>query len=425
MLMDFSLAGFRSFNEEQFVSLEATRIREYSDNVVEPPGREERLLKSLVIYGANSSGKSNLIRGMGMMRHLLFSNFQQKSTDPLPYDPYLLSPNGETKPTRFEIRILTRQNRVYRYGFSYERTHITEEWLFDETQGETPLFVRVDDGIDVRTDFPEGMDLEERTRDNALFLSVVNQFNGPISNEIIEWFTEFGVLDGIGHSEYRAMTFEMLDDAEGLEQLTKFYQSLDLGFERVEVDRTPFDLKRLPFEIPDEVKIQIQSDLDGKTMLSLNSVHVVKDENEVAVREQSFHVRSQESSGTNKLIDLSGPIFDALKNGGVLVVDELDAKLHPHLTLAILRLFRLPQTNPNRAQLIFATHDSHLLTRGELRRDQILFTENYPGSGTVVYPLVEFKVGGTTIRKDRSFEKDYLKGRYGGIPILKELPELN
>ncbi len=138
-----------------------------------------------------------------------------------------------------------------------------------------------------------------------------------------------------------------------------------------------------------------------------------------------FDLDVQESSGTNKIFDLLGPFFDTLVNGKVLVVDELDAKLHPLLTKALVGLFNSEENNPRNAQLIFATHDTNLLTYANFRRDQIYFTEKDKEGASALYSLIEYKEeGGATVRKDRSFEKDYIQGRYGAIPYLGDFSKL-
>ncbi len=155
-------------------------------------------------------------------------------------------------------------------------------------------------------------------------------------------------------------------------------------------------------------------------------MHKTFDVNGKQVGFRDFNLREQESSGTNKVIDISGPIFDTLLGGGVLVIDELDAKLHPLMTAAITNLFNSPDYNTNNAQLIFATHDTNLLSYGRFRRDQIYFLEKDKYEASDLYSLIEYKEDGASkkIRKDRSFEKDYINGRYGAIPFIGNFEEL-
>ena len=160
------------------------------------------------------------------------------------------------------------------------------------------------------------------------------------------------------------------------------------------------------------------TDFEGKTLIGVKTLHKkFNDKNEVEKLEE-FDMRSQESSGTNKIFNISGPVFDVLSDGGVLIIDELDASLHPLLTLAVTRLFNSQEHNPKNAQLIFSTHDTNLLCYGNYRRDQVFFVEKDEYGASDLYSLVEYNENGLKIRKDRSFEKDYIQGRYGAIPYI-------
>ena len=166
------------------------------------------------------------------------------------------------------------------------------------------------------------------------------------------------------------------------------------------------------------------SDLKGRKMLQFKTIHDIYDATGKKVGKREFDLDSQESSGTNKVFDLLGPVFDTLMSGRVLVIDELNAKLHPLLTRALVALFNSKENNPNNAQLIFSTHDTNLLYYGNFRRDQIYFVEKNRQEATDLYSLVEYKEDGGTVRKDRSFEKDYILGKYGAIPYLGDFSQL-
>lgn len=425
MLIEFRVRNYRSFCGEQTLRMDATRITEFPENMAFSEVAGQNLLKAIAVYGANSSGKSNLLKAMGMMKDIIFTSFQLRSNEEIAFDPFLLDNDSEVSPTSYEIVFAT-ADRTYRYGFEHDQRTFVKEWLFDQTAGsDEPLFVRIDDGIQVFSDvFPEGEDLESKTRPNALFLSVVDKFDGKIASEIIRWFNQFNAIDGLGHDDYRTVTFNMLDQPDAKARLIEFYKDLDLGFDDIIIEKTPFDPTRLPFKAPPELIAQMTTDMEGRLMASLSAVHRVNVPGGKA-RDVRFNIRTQESSGTNKVIDLSGPIFDTLLSGGVLIIDELDAKLHPHLTIAIIKLFQLPETNPKSAQLIFATHNTNILSLGRLRRDQIIFAEKDEKASTRIYPLVNYKLEDRKVRKDNSFEKDYLLGRYGGIPVIQDLTNLN
>lgn len=423
MLLEFSIGNFLSFKTKTTLSLAATSIKEHIDTNIFSAERRD-LLKGAVIYGANASGKSNFIRAMSTMRRLVIQSFEQSSADELGITPFLLNTETENAPSFFETVFIIDSIR-YRYGFEADDKRIHAEWLFEAPKNtEKPMFLREYDGIEVMKNFPEGKDLEGRTRDNALFLAVTDQFNGKIAKKIMQWFNNFITISGLTHEGYKGVTFGMLEDKQTSTKLLNFYKKLDMGFDDISINKKPFDPKELPKEMPESFVKQVITDLEGAFKIDIKTIHKKYNNENKIVDHVEFDMRSQESSGTNKIFNISGPVFDVLNDGGVLVVDELDASLHPLLTLAVTRLFNSKQFNPNNAQLIFATHDTNLLYYGNYRRDQIYFVEKDQFGASDMYSLVEYKEEGKTIRKDRSFEKDYIEGRYGAIPFIGNLSDI-
>lgn len=423
MLLEFSVGNYLSFREKVTLSLLATNIKEHVETNLFSTERYD-LLKGAVIYGANASGKSNMVKAMSTMRRLVLQSFEQTSADDLDIIPFLLHTDSEKKPSFFETVFLIDHIR-YRYGFEVDNKGICSEWLFEAVKNkEKPLFIREDDGIEVMKRFPEGKDLEGRTRNNALFLAVVDQFNGKISKKIMYWFNHFISISGLSHEGYKGVTFGMLEDKHTRHILLDFYKKLDFGFDEISISRKQFDPRELPRDVPEVLIKQLVTDLEGAFKIDIKTIHKKYDHDHNVVGNVEFDMRSQESSGTNKLFNISGPIFDVLNVGGVLVVDELDASLHPLLTLAVTKLFNSSTFNKNNAQLIFATHDTNLLHYGQYRRDQIYFIEKDQFGASDMYSLVEYKEGGKTVRKDRSFEKDYIEGRYGAIPYIGNLSNI-
>jgi AAA15 family ATPase/GTPase len=424
MIIEFTVGNFLSFRENKTLSLEATNITEYKESTFK--SGKFKLLRSAVLYGANSSGKSNFIKAMSTMKRIVMTSVEKTSASKFKIIPFLLNTSTENKPTFFELVFLIDKTR-YRYGFEIDNSSIHGEWLFKlEGDNEIPLFIREENGIGVTDDFKEGHGLESKTRENALFLSVVDQFNGEIAAKVISWFNDLGTISGLSHDNYRGVTFSLLEKKKSKERLLDFFKDLDLGFEQLKFRKEKFQESFLPSDLPTELLDDIINDLQGKTIARINTVHNKYDENGKKVGFRDFDLREQESSGTNKVFDISGPIFDTLIGGGVLVIDELDAKLHPLMTAAITNLFNSPEYNTNNAQLIFATHDTNLLSYGRFRRDQIYFLEKDKFEASDLYSLIEYKEEGSDkkIRKDRSFEKDYINGRYGAIPFIGNFEEL-
>lgn len=423
MLLEFSVGNYLSFKTKTTLSLAATSIKEHAETNIFSTERLD-LLKGAVIYGANASGKSNFIKAMSTMRRLVLQSFEQSSTEELNIVPFLLNTDTEKSPSFFEAVFII-DNIRYRYGFEVDDKQIRAEWLFEAPKNvDKPLFIREEDGIEVMRSFPEGKDLEERTRENALFLAVADQFNGKIAKKIMHWFNNFITISGLSHEGYKSVTFGMLENKHTNTTLLNFYKKLDLGFDDINISKKPFDPKELPNDMPEGLFKQFVTDLEGTFRIDIKTIHKKYNANGKFVGNVEFDMRSQESSGTNKLFNISGPVFDVLNDGGVLVVDELDASLHPLLTLAVTKLFNSREFNQNNAQLIFATHDTNLLYYGNYRRDQIYFVEKDTYGSSDMYSLVEYKEEGKTIRKDRSFEKDYIEGRYGAIPFIGNLSNI-
>lgn len=221
MLFNFTIGNFRSFADRKTLSMEPASISDFSHNVVQKS--QYKFLSSAVVYGANASGKSNLLRGMGVMKRIVVESFDKRSVSEIPYDPFLLNTDTPNEPTFYEVIFFT-ENVKYRYGFEADKNTIKSEWLFEtKSKTEKPLFLRVQEGIEVMPRFIEGKDLEEKTRDNALFLNVVDQFNGRIASIIMKWFKNFNIISGLTHDNYRTVTFAMLDSPKLNDILTDYY----------------------------------------------------------------------------------------------------------------------------------------------------------------------------------------------------------
>ena len=200
--------------------------------------------------------------------------------------------------------------------------------------------------------------------------------------------------------------------SEGYQEAMELFKKLDLGFTEIEVEEK---------EVPNGLKERIAAlqdinpeKLQNAKVYETYTTHNVYGQEGKIVGQTKFNAENFESNGTNKVISFSGPLFNTLLKGKVLFVDELDAKLHPILTRAIVRLFMDKETNPKGAQLVFTTHDTHLIDKYYLRRDQVWFTEKDATEASDLYSLFEFKE-----RNDRNFEKNYIQGRYGAIPFIR------
>lgn len=419
MLVNFTVKNYRSFKEERTFSMEASSIEEHEASVIK--AGNQRLLPLTIIYGANSSGKSNLIMALGVMRHVVKESVRLNESDPLLYDPFALDEISRSAPTLFEAQFIQGENR-YRYGFEYTKKEIVSEWLYENRLGEeeVELFVRSKDVIEVSEKaFPEGRGKEDLTNANRLFLSLVAQLKGEKSNVVMACVGECNMVSGIETERYENFTFEMfMEHLNGADEAQTFFKELQLGFNSFSVKKTDITTEKLA-SLPELKRQQVEKEMSTHTFVEAITTHNIYNEDGQVLREDDFYSDDMESDGTKKVIELSGPIFDTLINGKTLIVDELDAKLHPLLTRNIVLLFMDPERNKHGAQLIFATHDTNLLDLSMLRRDQIWFAEKDKVESTDIYSLVEFEEDGQEEPNNKhDIERDYIRGRYGAIPFI-------
>jgi AAA15 family ATPase/GTPase len=417
MVIEFTVGNFLSFKDPVTFSMESVKISELEESNVFSFDKL-KLLKSAVIYGANASGKSNLVKAMGFMKwFVLNSSKETQVEEPIKIENFRLSTETENKPSFFEIVFICDQKK-YRYGFEIDKEKIHSEWLFfNPTRQEAKLFVREGEEIEIGTTyFKEGRKRKELVRSNALFLSTVAQLNGEISTQILKWFGQFHSISGLNDMIYMGFTIKQLKDEDYRQRFLEYLKKADFGIDDINIEKA------------EETKISEMLDEMGK-LLSKEIVEKIKessDFNDISTLHSKyddkhgrlpdkveFALLKNESEGTRKFFNLLGPILDTLDKGSILVVDELDARFHPFITRFIIHLFHSKQTNPNNAQLIFATHDTNLLDKNLFRRDQVWFTEKDQYGATYLYSLAEYKV-----RNDKNFEKNYIKGKFGAVPFI-------
>lgn len=417
MLIYFSCANYLSFKDEVTLNMLASApVKEFQDDNIFQADRY-KLLKSAVIYGANASGKSNLIKAMSKMVQIIDNSAKNlQANETLGIEEFKLNSETIGKPSKFEICFFVNDIK-YRYGFEADNDTIKSEWLFYSKKiKETPLFLREGDDIEVYSKFEGGQGLEERTRNNALFLSVCAQFNVKTALKILDFFFCLNIVSGIHDELYKDLSVSMLlDKNENKNSVKSFIAEADMNILSIIAEKETVSKEHLPEDMPQEIKDR----LTGKELTSVSSVHNVYDAEGEIVDKKIFPFNKNESEGTKKFFHLSGPIIDTLKNGKMLVIDEIDARLHPLLTKQIVKLFNSKETNPANAQLIVVSHDTNLLGSGFLRRDQIWFTEKDYSEATDLYSMVEYKLPSQKkVRNDAAYQKNYIDGRYGAIPFI-------
>jgi uncharacterized protein len=416
MLIQFTVGNFKSFKDKATLSLEATNDdwRE-EDNLANMP--DQRLVKAAAIYGPNAGGKSNFLTAMMRFRDLVqASSKDSQAGEPILIAPFRLHASTEEAPSFFEAVFLQKGTR-YRYGFETTAQAIVSEWLFKQVDSirETRLFTREKDVIESSDAFKEGKGLETRTRSNALFLSVAAQFNGETSGEVMNWMNQFRNISGLDDAAYMNFTATLLNDlvyGPLIRELVKQVIGIE-NLKRHDIARDKIK-DMIPKEIPQTVREMVLR--DAASAFTVKTIHQRFDAEDKPAGKVEFNLKSEESAGSQKFVALTGPFLHTLHEGSVLFVDELEARLHPLLTKALVGLFN-SSANRKNAQLIFATHDEGLLDPQRIRRDQVWFVEKNSLGASRLYCLDEIK----GVRKEAKFAKEYLLGQFGGVPHVGDL----
>ena len=387
MLLRFKFSNFRSFADEQELSLIAARGGENPEVVFHPAGVDEGVLGACAIYGANASGKSNTLKALQFMAQAVISSQQAwpPSRGILSLDQFI-SKRFET--SHYEIDCIVQGVR-YSYGFIADGERFHQEWLLAYPKGHKQTWFRREFGKSISFgSYLPGANraIERLTRENSLFLSAAAQNGHEALLPLYNWFEKSILIFDEKRGNLPAQVLEDCDHADWFKDLVRLFLSVaDVGIEDVQL-------------------IKVEAGL-GAGSLKVKLSHRIG-------KEISLFDLQNESAGTVALLGLLGPVIHALVSGAVLGIDEMDASLHPLVTAQIIKLFNSPM-NKQKAQLIFTTHDTNLLSSGNLRRDQVWFTEKNAQGESSLYPLSDFKP-----RLQENLEKGYLQGRYGGVPFL-------
>ena len=423
MLVEFKVGNYRSFREEQTLSLVANKDTELNENCVDQG--KLRLLKAVGIYGPNASGKSNLIRALLTMQQIIEE--PAKPGEKLPVTPFKLDEKYSKEPSSFEVTFFHGEVR-YQYGFTATTERICDEWLYAYPKGRSrdiaqTWFERKFNRKTGKTEWNFGSylkgereKLKDRTINNILFLSAGAQWNNKQLTSVYEWFVD--KLRIINYSyELPPITAEMIISTNGpkkekLSAAIMLMQSADLGICDISVEKSEHDMSEITFhpDIPNEVKENVLRNF--KYELLVKMAH-----RNTKTGKKFFLPFEEESKGTQCFFKLVGPWGQAVALGITMFIDEIDASLHPLLVRELIEVIQNPDINKSGAQLVFATHDTTLLDPELFRRDQIWFTEKNEEGATQLYSMSDYKE--RKPRKGEAMQKGYLAGRYGAIPILE------
>jgi uncharacterized protein len=417
VLLAFRAANVRSFRDEFELSLLATARAErrvVRDVSWRDGGNTIGVLPAAGIFGANGSGKSNVLEAMDDMRFYVVNSFR-RADEGLPRWPFRLDSEQELLPSRYEIDIVLEGIR-HEYGFTLDGERIHDEWAVRYPHGKPArLFSRHDERLELGSAArAESRAVERLLRPNALFLSAAGAAGHPELGRLHAWFRRNLLSAVVGNrSSRQKRTIDMLDKGDDRDRVLSLLRAADLGIvdaHRLEPDpilreRLARAMREMVDSEDDPDPLAVDAALEGFSLVHRGVA------GEVELQ------RGQESLGTLVWLGLIGPVVDTLNRGSVLLADELDASLHPALVERLVELFQSPATNPLRAQLIFNSHDPTILgdSRDDrlLGRDQTWFTEKLDDGNTRLFPLLDLDP-----RKHEAVGRRYLEGRYGAVPIL-------
>ena len=395
MLIQFSVENYLSIKDKVVLSLLSSRDNEHPEHLIADGNKN--YLKSAVIYGANASGKSNVLNAFWFMVNYVLTSHNQQLHKTIARSPFKFDPETPARPSSFEV-IFTTEGVRYAYGFSVTDKAVTEEYLYYYPNGRQALIFERKNTKDFRftVDVDEQNTLKERTSANKLYLSVASNWSYAKVIPVLEWFASCQIITKNSVADAYGIEAEQLKNDDYRRVIASMLRVADLGIQALQMRDS-----------------DIAPSQRGDILANIDAIHTVHDANGNAC---SYALNmAEESDGTNSYFKLIGVVKKALDLGTLLVADEMDAHLHPLLTKHLVSLFDSTEFNPKGAQLIFTSHSTNLLDLDFLRRDQIWFTEkDEQTAATDLFSLYDF-----SIRKDTKVEKGYLIGRFGAIPFIK------
>ncbi len=418
MLNGFMCKNFSSYRNELEFTMIADNIKEF-DYINTFDTKYGKMLKSTLIYGANAGGKSNFIKAINIMREMVGTSMLDRSTIKR-VEPFRFNTSSIKEPIIFEIRF-TMKDVLYTYGFEVLDNVIDKEWLDKKVSRNVTILERTSsnwEDITLKGDLKDAESIKRYTRKDSLFISTAAAFNIELADNIVEWFCNMKIL---GSDLNPTNTIDFIEENEhSKEHILNYLRKADIGIEDVDYEIKNEEIDEAShlnvikafiedYEPNDEVKFKI-----ARKSFNIKSKHNIYDESNNYVDSILVPFAKYESEGTKKLFSLLGPVFDALDNGNLLIIDEIDSKLHPAIVRLIINMFNTIHINKMNAQLISTTHDVLLLNE-DIRRDQIWFAEKNAYGESELYSLMDFK----GVRKDDPILKNYLLGIYGAIPFKK------
>ncbi|MEQ9310894.1 MAG: ATP-binding protein [Balneolaceae bacterium] len=398
----------------------AKGVKEFNDQLIEANDRL-KVLSSAIVYGRNASGKSNLLRALKAIQFLATSSSELKVGERIPpYEPFKLDGKSHQMPIRLKIEFLAKDDLKYVFEIEYTEKRIEYEKMSFYPKGQPAILYERLAGEEIRYgDYMTGRkkDIESLLYENQSFLSKVGADRIPQLKEPYMFFEQYLYLSIFHDTDYDDALIQVFtqklneDDIPHFKNnMNKLIKVADTGIQDIIVKEVDIDVSKLPEDMDEEDKRKFVERFKHQ----IRTIHPLYVD---GIREGQIEFRlNDESTGTLKLLAIGGLILEAISDGSVLVVDELDKSLHPKLTKALINIFNSPITNPKKAQLIFATHDVSLLSSDLFRRDQIWFVEKELEGYSYTYAISDIQ----GVRPDVPYDKWYMNGKFGGMPVINE-----
>lgn len=414
MLIMFRAKNFSSFKDDVILDLRKTNYREHPHHTFSY--KEFNLLKTIVIYGANASGKSNLISALFVFEDFLLNQMFNEREDQdndlslnrkISMEPFRLSSKMNDE-IEFEI-IFANGDYLYQYGYTVQKLDIVSEWLY--INNELVFERKKEDAIlEFGSKYKNILTKYSKVRSDRLYMSILDYF--AVEDElrlVIDNFKQFfqekfhiyfeltleSSVKGKGIS--LSYSEQLINNEAFRKEVSNYIRKIDVGIKEIIVDEEIIRSKRTGKE---------------EKQILLKAVHEVYDDQGNVIGEEPFNL-NYESSGTIRFISFIQRILNIIEKGGVFIVDEMSSRLHPLLTKFIIDIFQ-SNINKNNAQLIFTTHDISLMNKEQFRRDEVVLVDKNKMGISSIYSLADLE-----IRSDASFSKDYIKGKFGAIPMIE------
>lgn len=418
MLIQFSVKNFLSFRDETILSLDSNKDDSHQENLL--PFKNERILPSVAVYGANAAGKSNLHKALTAAILMVRNSNHLQVDQPLMVTPFLLDSSSRNEKTKFDF-IYVYNGVKYEYGFTLDTKNVWEEYLYEYKSSKPSMIFERNEISKYKFTTKTRSQLSkivDKNTSNKLFLATATNWNSTLTKDAYMWFAN--MIDTYDSQNLEDLMFKEIDrfqknNDHSLSQfMLRLLKNADMNITDFNYKYTKKPISQIPGLLPAELQAFMNQMPNQNGIFEEHTIttqHQVNENGKIKTYPLSYF---SESNGTKRLFSYGPVLKNALETGKTIIIDEIDNALHPVMTKSLIEMFQNPNLNKHNAQLIFNTHEICLLDLTLFRRDQIYFVEKDNQTGVSdLYSLDEFSP-----RKSENIQKGYLQGRYGAIPVV-------